>query len=426
MPTYKVKLRCPHEKQKEFIESQAKRRIIKAGRRGGKTVGMAIEAVQKFLEGKRVLYGAPTAEQVETFWYEITQALAEPINAKVFTKNETEKAIELTGTKQRIRAKTCWNADTLRGDYADLLILDEFQLMNEDAWEVVGAPMLLDNDGDAVFIYTPPSLRSAGVTKAKDPRHASKLYQMAKEDTTGRWQAFHFTSHDNPCISAVALQELFKDMSRSSYRQEILAEDDDSDAKRLIYGVWNERTQRLPRFPIPSNWPIYSGHDFGGANPAALFFANDPSTGYFYAFQEYLPGGGRSTAQHVEQFKKIVSGYNVIKRAGGNLTTEDEIRQGYTAHGWPISAPKIGNVTARIDKVRGLMELNKVFVFEDLINTTEELMTYSWKLDTSGLITNDIERKSAYHLMDCMAYILSDFTPETAQHNQFARSHKGW
>jgi hypothetical protein len=72
------------------------------------------------------------------------------------------------------------------------------------------------------------------------------------------------------------------------------------------------------------------------------------------------------------------------------------------------------------------MELNKVFVFEDLINTTEELMTYSWKLDTSGLITNDIERKSAYHLMDCMAYILSDFTPETAQHNQFARSHKGW
>ena len=35
--------------------------------------------------------------------------------------------IELPGTKQRIRAKTAFNADTLRGDYADELLLDEFQ-----------------------------------------------------------------------------------------------------------------------------------------------------------------------------------------------------------------------------------------------------------------------------------------------------------
>ena len=43
----------------------------------------------------------------------------------------------------------------LRGDYADELILDEFQLMNEDIWDAVGAPMLLDNNGDASFhLYT--------------------------------------------------------------------------------------------------------------------------------------------------------------------------------------------------------------------------------------------------------------------------------
>ena len=41
--------------------------------------------------------------------------------------------VELAHTKQRIRAKTAWNADTLRGDYADVLILDEFQLMSEAA-----------------------------------------------------------------------------------------------------------------------------------------------------------------------------------------------------------------------------------------------------------------------------------------------------
>ncbi len=409
-----VRLKCPHPKQREFIESKAKRKVIKAGRRGGKTVGMAIEAVQQFLKGKRVLYAAPTAEQTEAFWYEITAALKEPIEAKIFSKNETEKTIELPRTKQRLKAKTAWNADTLRGDYADLLILDEYQLMNEDTWEVVGAPMLLDNDGDAVFIYTPPSLRSTGVSKAKDPRHASKLYQDAKCDSSGRWAVFHFTSHDNPHISKVALTELICDMSKSSYRQEILAEDDEGDLKRLIYGVWNEGVCKIPRMPIPKEWLIYSGHDFGGANPAALFFAQDPSTGFFYAFNEYLPGGGRSTSEHAEEFKKIVQGYNVIKRTGGNKTTEEEIRQGYTAHGWPIVQPKITEVKAAIDRVLGLMELNKIFVFEDMTETLEELMTYSYKLDSAGWITDDIERKSSYHLMDAMRYILSDFTPETA------------
>jgi phage terminase large subunit-like protein len=113
----------------------------------------------------------------------------------------------------------------LRGDYADLLILDEWQLMNEDAWELVGAPMLLDNNGDAVFIYTPPSVRSIGISKARDKRHAAKLYQKALLDTSGRWAAFHFSSRANPFISEEALDEISRDMSALAYRQEILAED---------------------------------------------------------------------------------------------------------------------------------------------------------------------------------------------------------
>ena len=226
-PEYLIHLATPHEKQKAFIKCGKKRIAICAGRRGGKTIGSATLAVEKFLEGKRVLYAAPTEDQISSFWYEVKRALYEPIEAKVFEKNETMHTIELPRTKQRIRAKTAFNADTLRGDYADLLILDEFQLMNEDAWEVVGAPMLADNDGDAVFIYTPPSLKTRTFSKAKDPRHASKMFKKAQTDQTGRWAAFHFTSFDNPYISQDALTELASDMTALAYRQEILAEDVD-------------------------------------------------------------------------------------------------------------------------------------------------------------------------------------------------------
>lgn len=240
-----AKLLTPHPKQLEFIECKSKRIIVRAGRRGGKTVGVAIMAVKAFLAGKRVLYGSPTADQIQRFWHEVVNALSDSITAKVLEKNETLHTITNPGTQQRIRAKTCWNADTLRGDYADLLILDEWQLMNEDAWGVVGAPMLLDNNGDAVFVYTPPSLHNRSVSKAEDPQHAAKLYKKAKADESGRWRAFHFTSFDNPHISAEAIDDLASDMSALAYRMEIRAEDVDEapgalwshaliDANRLI------------------------------------------------------------------------------------------------------------------------------------------------------------------------------------------------
>lgn len=241
-----VTLRSPHPQQQRFIQSKAKRKIIKAGRRGGKTTGIGIYSVEEFLDGHRILYATPTQDQITKFWSEITGALAEPIAAGVFKKNETHHFIEKPGTENRIRAKTAWDADSLRGDYADRLIFDEWQLCNEDAWAVVGAPMLIDNNGDAVFIYTPPSLHSKSVTKAEDPRHASKMYARALEEMKiaaaegrePRWEAFHFTSLDNPYLSEEGLAEVARDMTALAYRQEILADESDEAAGAL----WNRAT----------------------------------------------------------------------------------------------------------------------------------------------------------------------------------------
>ena len=225
MTTLTISLPTPHSKQIAFIESPAQRKVIRAGRRGGKTVGVSIYAVQRFLAGKRILYAAPTQEQVDRFWVQVTRALQEPIDAGVFYKNETKHVIELPNTEQRIRAKTAWNADSLRGDYADELIMDEFQLIAEDAWNTVGAPMLADNNGNAIFIYTPPSLHSRSVSKASDPQNAAKMFKRAAADTSGRWAAFNFTSYDNPYISKEALDDLAQDMTSVAYRMEIMAED---------------------------------------------------------------------------------------------------------------------------------------------------------------------------------------------------------
>jgi hypothetical protein len=243
---YEVHLRSTsgHAKQALFISSTFKRKIIRAGRRSGKTTGVARLAVEQFLLGRRVLYATPTSEQVTKFWFEVKQALQQPIDAGMFTKNETNHTIEKDGTTQSIRAKTAWNADTLRGDYADVLIMDEFQLMDEEALGTVGLPMLLDNNGDLVLIYTPPTLDSRSVSKAKDPQHAAKMFKKADKENekarqhvhdaacqepckqgVERWLTLHFTSFDNPHLPREGLEEIVKDMTDVAYRQEIMAQD---------------------------------------------------------------------------------------------------------------------------------------------------------------------------------------------------------
>lgn len=227
-PTITIHLPPKHEKQDAFVGDPAKRKVVRAGRQSGKTVGSAKAAVLHFMKGEKVLYAAPTITQVEQFWQTVKNSLREPIDAGVYNKNETMHSIELPGTRQKIKARTAWNADTLRGESEiDLLILDEYQLMNEDTWGLVGAPMLLARDGDAIFIYTPPSLHSRSVSKANDPRHASKLFEKASQDKTGRWKTFHFTSHDNPHLSKTALDEISNDMTAQAIRQEIMALDED-------------------------------------------------------------------------------------------------------------------------------------------------------------------------------------------------------
>ena len=319
-----VRLPKPHCKQIEFLRSTAKRKVIRAGRRGGKTYGVSIYAVEKFLDGKRVLYATPTQEQVDRFWYLVCEALREPIEAGIFYKNETKHLIELAGTEQRIRAKTAWNADTLRGDFADELILDEFQLMNEDTWGVVGAPMLMDNNGNAIFIYTPPSLQSRSVTKANDPQHAAKLFKKAAADTTGRWRAFHFSTYDNPYIDKTVIDDLANDMSSIAYRMEIMAEDID-EAPGALWRRANIEKYRVDKSPQLKRIVVAidpSGSDKTTSDEAGIIVAGIDGAGDGYILEDlsgiYSPNawGHRAISAYYEwEADRIVA----EKNYGGDM-----------------------------------------------------------------------------------------------------------
>ena len=274
--------------------------------------------------------------------------------------------------------------------------IDEAIETTEEDWKMVEGRLRLLNVPHQIFAATNPG----------PPSHY--LYRMFFTEKRG--EVYQAGSLENPLLPddyKVRLQE-FEGTYKDRYVMGLW-----KGLEGLVYSTFNDSVCLIPRFEIPKSWLVYSGHDFGTANPAAMFYAESPGTGDLFAFAEYLPGGGRSIYDHVQEFKRIATGYNVIKRAGGNHTTEEEIRQGYTAQGWAIVEPKYSQTPRyQIQKVQGLHRLNKIYVFNDLANYLREKLSFAYE-KKEGALTETIAGESQFHLMAAERGILSEFTPET-------------
>ena len=178
----------------------------------------------------------------------------------------------------------------------------------------------------------------------------------------------------------------------------------------LIYDAFDDATCKIKRFPIPAHWLRYVGHDFGGVNTAAMFYAEDPATGFFYAYRSYH-AGGMSVVEHANKLKEMSSGETIIKRVGG-APHEDGWREAFRHVGWPILKPKVRLVTVGIDRVYAMHKMNKLFVFDDLLDYLDEKVSYSRELDDNFQPTEEIKDKEKFHLMDAERYILSEFWSE--------------
>ncbi len=211
--TLVVRIPKPHNKQKEIeaLLDTCNRVVVNAGRRGGKTTGVARIAVKKGGLGKKVLYIAPTSDQTDAFWDKCIEWLDDAIATGMVHVNNTKRIITFKTTGGRIQARTGNKPNHLRGTYGDFIILDEYAYQNPIIWEKVCSPMTLDTNATVIFIST-PDLRN----------HFYYMYLMAQVEAS--WEVVTFSSLDNPHLSKEALDALTRDMTEEDYKQEILAQ----------------------------------------------------------------------------------------------------------------------------------------------------------------------------------------------------------
>lgn len=220
-----------HEKQREIVRSPARFKVIRAGRKGGKTA-MEVEiicfkAITKaenlnltkttFSTGRKVLYIAPTQTQARNIiWQALKNRLhnigipnEQMLQMKVPNEDGTTTTIYVGGWENRENYRGLTDVVHITFDETDTL--REFFI----SWLEIFRPMFLDTGGAADFVGTP---------KKENP-NMKRLEKDFKEKGE-EFACFQFTSRDNPFLAKSeidAMEDEYKN-DRSSYQQEIMAE----------------------------------------------------------------------------------------------------------------------------------------------------------------------------------------------------------
>lgn len=250
-----------HKAQQKITSSTARYRLLRCGRRFGKTTDAISEMVAFCLYREEpVAYFATTKDQARDIaWADLIKAVEGTTN--FVSKNETRLEVTLQsdlGTNT-IRLYGWENIETARGKKFSLVVLDELDSMRavEREWEEILFPTLLDIKGSAIFMGTPKGYRAM-----------YRIETAAAGDDD--WETFHFTSYDNPMLDPIEIEKMKKRMTPQRFAQEILAEYKKMEG--LIYESFDRGKHMvdLPFEPVKYGLSI----DFGYNHPfAAHIFA---------------------------------------------------------------------------------------------------------------------------------------------------------
>lgn len=207
MASLNVKL---HPAQMQILNSRNRFKVVAAGRRFGKSrlaawllLIMALQSTEK-----DVFYIAPTFQQAK----DILWGMLKELGNEVITSAHENTAVLTLVNGRKIYLKGSDRPDTLRGVGLFFAVIDEYADMKPFVWEQIIRPALADVKGSALFIGTP-----------KGRNHFFDLYEYADSGEDPDWEAFHFTSYDNPFLDPAEIEAAKKSMSSFAFRQEFMS-----------------------------------------------------------------------------------------------------------------------------------------------------------------------------------------------------------
>lgn len=304
----RIELPTPHINQLPILQSQSRFRVVMCGRRFGKSELSQIEIITAGLKGKQVAYITPTYNLAKTFFDKLAKVIP-------FPANRSELTVTLP-TGGSIQFFTGERLDNLRGRKFHLVVVDEASFIPnlEDGWLNSIRPTLTDYIGRALFLST--------------PKGKNYFYSLFMKGGEPDWEAFRFTTYDNPHISKAEIDDARVQLPEVVFEQEYMANPAENAAnpfgsqfiQQCIYPL---STQPVAVYGIDlaksTDWTVILGMDSNG------------NTCYFDRFQT----DWRTTKQKIQALPKAAI---LIDSTGvGDPITEDLQRDGLDVTGFKFS-----------------------------------------------------------------------------------------
>ena len=196
------------EAQKVIAQSDARFRVLCAGRRFGKSI-LAIREMAKFARqpNKSIMYVAPTYGMARNIIFE---PLKQKMRDLRWVKKINETRMEITlVNNSKIMLRGAENYDALRGTGVDFLVMDEMADIKPEAWSEVLRPTLSAQNppGSALFVSSPKGLN-----------HFKDLFDLGK--TQDEWESWQMTTIEGGNVPPEEVEAAKRDLDAKTWAQE--------------------------------------------------------------------------------------------------------------------------------------------------------------------------------------------------------------
>lgn len=188
--------------------SDARFKVLSAGRRWGKTRLGVNECLDVAAQGGRAWWVSPSYKTSEVGWRPLRQITRKIPGAEI---RLVDRVVNFPGGGF-VAVRSADNPDSLRGEGLDFVVMDECAFMQREAWTEAIRPALSDRQGKVLFISTP-----------KGRNWFWEIYQRGVSGEEG-WQSWTFPTSSNPFIAKEEIEAAKRDLPEMIFRQEYLAE----------------------------------------------------------------------------------------------------------------------------------------------------------------------------------------------------------
>lgn len=205
----------PYPEQAEVLQSDARFRVVAAGRRSGKTIMAAVETVRRAVNGPTDWHGywvGAEHRHADTAYTLVDKALPEALVAR---RNQSPpRTIELVESIGGTIEFHTASGGALVSIGLDWVVCDEAgKKFPERAWTEELRPALSDRQGAAMFISTPGG---------RDWFH--RRYERGRNPDHPDWASWRWPTYRNPHVEDAEIDAAKDELPERIFKQEYLAE----------------------------------------------------------------------------------------------------------------------------------------------------------------------------------------------------------